>query len=84
MSSKVTVIGAALVDIYAGPVDKEIFKKGSVPAGNIGISCGGDALNEAVILSGLGNETEIISLLGDDDAAESVRKCFDRKTVDTG
>jgi sugar/nucleoside kinase (ribokinase family) len=83
MSCKVTVIGAAIVDIYAGTVDKEIFKKGSVPAGNIGMSCGGDALNEAVVLSGLGNETEIISLLGGDEAGGIVKKCLDRNKVDT-
>lgn len=84
MNGKVTVIGAAIVDIYAGAVDKEIFTKGSVPARNIGISCGGDALNEAVILSGLGNNTEIISLLGDDEAARMVRECLGRNKVDSG
>jgi sugar/nucleoside kinase (ribokinase family) len=84
MSCKVTVIGAAIVDIFAGAIDKEIFTKGSVPASNIGISCGGDALNEAVILSDLGNSTEIISLLGDDEAAVTVRKCLEKNKIDTG
>ncbi len=84
MNGKVTVIGAAIVDIYAGAVDKEIFTKGSVPARNIGISCGGDALNEAVILSDLGNSTEIISLLGNDEAAGTVRKCLEKNKIDTG
>jgi sugar/nucleoside kinase (ribokinase family) len=83
MNTKVTVIGAAIVDIYAGAVDKEIFTKGSVPARDIGMSCGGDALNEAVTLSGLGNDTEIISLLGDDEAGGIVKKCLDRNKVDT-
>ena len=83
MSCKVTVIGAAIVDIFAGAVDKEIFTKGSVPARDIGMSCGGDALNEAVTLSGLGNDTEIISLLGDDEAGGIVKKCLDRNKVDT-
>ena len=83
MSCKVTVIGAAIVDIYAGAVDKEIFSKGSVPARDIGMSCGGDALNEAVTLSGLGNVTEIISLLGDDEAGVIVKKCLDQNKVDT-
>ncbi|WP_051199839.1 carbohydrate kinase family protein [Butyrivibrio sp. FCS006] len=83
MSCKVTVIGAAIVDIFAGAVDKEIFTKGSVPARDIGMSCGGDALNEAVTLSGLGNDTEIISLLGDDEAGGIVKKCLDGNKVDT-
>ena len=83
MSCKVTVIGAAIVDIFAGAVDKEIFTKGSVPARDIGMSCGGDALNEAVIASGLGADVEIISLLGDDEAGGIVKKCLDQNKVDT-
>ncbi|WP_022768837.1 carbohydrate kinase family protein [Butyrivibrio sp. NC2007] len=83
MSCKVTVIGAAIVDIFAGAVDKEIFTKGSVPARDIGMSCGGDALNEAVVLSELGTDVEIISLLGEDEAGGIVKKCLDRNMVDT-
>jgi sugar/nucleoside kinase (ribokinase family) len=83
MSCKVTVIGAAIVDIFAGAVDKEIFTKGSVPARDIGMSCGGDALNEAVVLSELGTDVEIISLLGEDEAGGIVKKCLDRNKVDT-
>lgn len=81
MEKKVTVIGTAVLDIFAGAVDKEIFTKGSVPAPNIGISCGGDALNESVFLSRLGMNTEIISLLGDDEASKTVLKCLSDNNV---
>ena len=40
MKGIVSVIGAAVVDIHAGGVDKNIFEMGSVPAKNIGISFG--------------------------------------------
>ncbi len=83
MSNTVSVIGAAVVDIFAAPVDKEIFEKGSVPAGNIGLSCGGDAFNESVILSDLGIETELISLLGDDEAAGTILKSLKARGVDS-
>ena len=83
MSSTVSVIGAAVVDVYAAPVDKGIFEKDSVPARNIGLSCGGDALNEAVILSELGVKTELISLLGDDEAAGTVLRCLKSRGVDS-
>ena len=82
MNSKVSVIGASVVDIHAGNVDKNVFKIGSVPASNIGMSCGGDALNEAVILSGLGVKTELISLIGDDEAAKTICKCLSDNNVD--
>ncbi len=83
MNDKVSVIGASVVDIHAGNVDKDIFVKGSVPAKGIGMSCGGDALNETVILSGLGVKTELISLIGDDEAAKTVCKCLSDNNVDT-
>ena len=82
MSKKVSVIGAGVVDIFAGPVDKDIFSKGSVPARNIGMTCGGDALNEAVILSGLGLDTELVSLLGVDEAAGTILKYLRSNNVD--
>ena len=88
---KVTVIGAAVVDIMAGPVDKSLFDKGSVPAENMGISCGGDALNESVILSKLGMDTELVTLVGNDGASEMIFKCLrdngisaDKVAVDEG
>ena len=76
LGKKVTVIGAAVVDIMAGPVDKSLFDKGSVPAEHMGISCGGDALNESVILSRLGMDTEIVSLLGKDGPSEMIFRCL--------
>lgn len=76
LGKKVTVIGAAVVDIMAGPVDKSLFDKGSVPAEHMGISCGGDALNESVILSKLGMDTEVVSLLGKDGPSEMIFRCL--------
>lgn len=76
MEKRITLIGAAVQDLYVGTVDKELFNKGSVPAKNIGFSCGGDALNEAVYLSRLGKKTELITLLGDDEAAGMIYKCL--------
>jgi sugar/nucleoside kinase (ribokinase family) len=79
--NKVTVIGAAIVDIMAAPVDKDLFTKGSVPAKKEMISCGGDALNEAVVLSGLGVDTEITTLLGKDEMGETVLRCLRSNAV---
>ncbi|SDB24449.1 carbohydrate kinase family protein [Butyrivibrio sp. INlla16] len=74
MKKEVTVIGAAIMDIHAGPVPGDLFSKGSVPADRMCISFGGDALNEAVVLSGLGVKTEIISVIGKDETGQSVLK----------
>ena len=77
------MIGAAVVDVLAGIVDKEIFEKGSVPSKHIRMSCGGDALNESVVLSGLGINAELISVLGEDDAGQRVLECLRNNHVST-
>ena len=76
MSKRVTIIGAAVLDIMAGSVDAKLFEKGSVPAQYVGVSCGGDALNESVVLSNLGLYTELVTLLGNDDASRLIFKCL--------
>ena len=83
MDSKVTIIGAAVVDIMAGAVNEELFKKGSVPAKHLEVTCGGDALNESVVLSNLGVSSELITLLGVDEAAETILKHLRNNGVDT-
>ncbi len=81
MNKTVTVIGAAVVDVFAGAVDKDIFTKVSVPAENMGLCCGGDALNEAVFLSTLGLNTELVTLLGDDNIAQTILKRLKDKGI---
>ncbi len=81
MGKKVTVIGGAVIDIMAGAVGRDLFDKGSVPATNMGISCGGDALNEAVILSKLGMSSELVTLLGDDEISKKIKGCLSENNI---
>lgn len=69
---EVTVIGPGIVDVLAGGVTKEIFENKSNALSDIRMSFGGNALNEAVTLSRLGVETELISKVGSDDAGKQV------------
>ncbi len=66
-SVDVTVIGAAVMDVLAGAAGPEVFETGSMPMDFIRTSYGGDALNEAVVLSRLGRKVELITRLGNDD-----------------
>ena len=50
MQYDVTIIGAAIIDVLAGPVNNTILTTGSTPMETVRLSFGGDALNEAVIL----------------------------------
>lgn len=68
----ITVIGPAIIDVLAGPVSEAVFQTGSQPMDMTKLSFGGDALNEAVVLSRLGKEVELISKVGDDEAGKRV------------
>lgn len=68
----ITVIGNGVVDVLAGPVDRQVFQSGSYPVENIKLSFGGDALNESVLLSRFGKRVELISRLGQDEAGQRV------------
>lgn len=72
MAYDITVIGAAIIDILASPVREEVFTSGSIPMETIEMTFGGDALNEAVILSMLGKKVQLISKVGADEAGQRV------------
>lgn len=66
MAGKIVVIGAAVVDIVAVPVDESVFETGSYPAEEIRMNLGGDALNEATVLAALGERVRLELVLGAD------------------
>ena len=61
---KFIIIGAAIMDILARPVDASVFTSGSLPAGAIAMHTGGDAMNEARVLADLGAEHLIVTKKG--------------------
>ncbi|WP_458407610.1 carbohydrate kinase family protein [Anaerotignum sp.] len=81
MAYDITVIGAAIIDILASPVSEAVFSAGSIPMETIKMSFGGDALNEAVILSGFGKKVQLISKVGDDEAGKRVLGLLQEKGI---
>ena len=72
MQKDITIIGAAIIDILTGPVNEHLFQTGSLPMQTTKMSFGGDALNEAVVLSRFGKKTELITKVGNDEAGKRV------------
>ncbi len=68
------IIGASILDVLAQPVTAEVFETGSVPARHIALHTGGDALNEATVLSSLGASVRLVSKMGTDYAGDYIRK----------
>ena len=72
----VILVGAAILDVLARPAGPEVFASGSVPAEEICLSVGGDALNEATILARLGAEVFLQTVVGEDMAGQVIlRHC---------
>ena len=78
-----SVIGAGVIDILAGPVSESVFVSGSEPMETIKSSFGGDALNEAVVLSRLGRQVSLVSKVGSDQAGKQVKAFLKNNGVDT-
>lgn len=81
INNTITVIGAAIMDVLAGPVRTDVFETGSQPMNSIRLSFGGDALNEAVALSKLGVTVELISKVGHDEPGERVLEYLKKQEV---
>lgn len=72
-SPEIIIIGAAIIDILVRPADAEVFQAGSLPAEDIRMSVGADALNEAVVLARLGKKVRLETVLGADKAGDLIR-----------
>ncbi|MCR4902722.1 MAG: carbohydrate kinase family protein [Butyrivibrio sp.] len=83
MAKKVTVIGAAIVDVLAGPIGNKLMDTGSMPMENIIMTYGGNGHNEAVTLSRLGVETSLVTKLGNDETGKRVLSHLKEEQVGT-
>ena len=79
----VTVIGASIIDVLVGPVTPDVFKTGSQPVEMSKLSFGGDALNEAVVLSRFGKKTELVTKLGEDENGARVYEYIQKNKLST-
>ncbi len=78
----ISIIGTGVVDVLVGNVDEKIFSRGSTPVDFVTSSFGGDALNQAVVLSRLGKRVQWINKVGDDDAGQRILRYASDNGVD--
>lgn len=71
-SAEVVCIGQALVDCITRGKETNPHKKNVYRAESIGISTGGDALNESIVLSHLGHRVKLVCGVGNDPAGQLV------------
>ena len=78
----VICVGAAIVDIPLRPVSRDMFETESYPLEQISMTIGGDAINEATILSRLGKKAALMSMVGDDAGGRYVIESCIKNGVD--
>lgn len=80
---EVVLIGAAILDALAPGADARVFETGSLPCPGLRLQTGGDAMNEAVVLSKLGRRARLVSRLGRDSAGDLILGVCKRHSIDT-
>ncbi len=79
---EVVIIGAALVDIPLCPVDRGIFDFPSYPLDQISMEIGGDAINEATVITRLGHRVRLVTCIGEDPAGRFILEHCARNQID--
>lgn len=74
--------GLALCDLLLKPVDMTVLTQDTSTADNIQLAVGGDALNVAVGLAGLGSKPRLLSKVGNDDLGSYLLKKVQEADVD--
>lgn len=82
-SCDVVLVGAAIMDTVVVPVDASVFTCGSTPVERIVLTSGGDAMNEAIVLSRLGRRVRLISRIGKDSAGAYLKDICAKADMDT-
>ena len=80
---EVVIIGAAIVDLPLCPVGREVFDTVSYPIDQIAMTVGGDAINEATIITRLGHNVRLVSCIGDDVAGHFIKNHCCANGIDT-
>ncbi len=80
---EIAVFGAGVIDVPVTPADPTVFSRHSTPVDYIGMTTGGDALNEATVLARLGRRVRLISRWGCDLAGEYLSEHCRRFGIDT-
>lgn len=79
----VICVGAAIVDIPLYPVGAFIFENVSYPLDDISMTIGGDAINEATIITRLGNKVSLMSAIGNDGPGMYIQDFAERNGIIT-
>ena len=79
----IAIVGAAIADLQVYPVTKEIVNTASYSARSMEMKVGGDAINEAFVVTRLGHKVRLISCIGDDSTGRFLLDQCEKNGVST-
>ena len=79
----IAIVGAAIADLQVYPVSKEITNMASYSAQSMEMKVGGDAINEAFVITRLGHDVRLISCIGDDSTGKFLLGQCEKNGVST-
>lgn len=80
MESEILCLGMSVVDLLISGIEKETFSEGDIIAESMNLATGGDALNQAVVLSKLNRSVGLITSVGKDYFGEFLTDFVSTKT----
>ncbi|MDO4475180.1 MAG: sugar kinase [Lachnospiraceae bacterium] len=79
----IVIVGAAHMDLQVFPVNRTLLDVASFPAQKMVWSVGGDAINEATIITRMGHPVKLISCFGDDMIGSMILEHCEKNGIDT-
>lgn len=80
----VVCIGVALMDLPVGPITKEALDRETTMVKELRLTTGGDAFNQSVILSRLGQRVALVGQIGKDLLGDRIVETCHQEGIDTG
>ena len=77
------IVGASIIDVLVRPVNAQVFETGSFPVDQIIMRTGGDAVNEAAVLTSLNSSVRLISKIGEDFAGSYILEYCRKHHIDS-
>lgn len=80
--TKVVCLGMAVVDVLIKGLETDNAINEDTVADSISMETGGDALNQSIVISKLGNKSSLISLVGDDYFGRFIKEQCDKFNIE--
>jgi len=80
---EIVIVGSAHTDLQLYPVGRDVLEKPSYSVKQMLLTVGGDAINEATVLTHLGHKVKLVTCIGKDSIGDFVIEHCTKNKIDT-